>query len=137
MGQLSQCVGGPGLDPSCHYRCWSPRSGRDPRSAAEENSDSSLTATARTAATGTSTAAEVRHLVSTRLYRSLYVGILEVNVTAAKEAAKAGAESADLPGLGPMFLGQVNGSLGEISALALLAGGLYLCGLLPPPPPPP
>ncbi len=48
-------------------------------------------------------------------------------LTAAKEVAKAGAESADLPGLGPMFLGQVNGSLGEISALALLIGGLYLC----------
>lgn len=27
----------------------------------------------------------------------------------------------------PLFLGQVNGSLGEVSALAVLAGGLYLC----------
>ncbi len=27
----------------------------------------------------------------------------------------------------PLFLGTVNGSLGEISALALLAGGIYLC----------
>ena len=30
-------------------------------------------------------------------------------------------------GLGGLFLGNVNGSLGEVSALALLIGGLYLC----------
>ena len=29
--------------------------------------------------------------------------------------------------LWPLFIGQVNGSLGETSALALLIGGLYLC----------
>ena len=29
--------------------------------------------------------------------------------------------------LGPLFMGNVNGSLGETSALALLIGGLYLC----------
>ena len=31
------------------------------------------------------------------------------------------------PALWPLFLGNVNGSLGETSALACLAGGLYLC----------
>jgi len=48
-------------------------------------------------------------------------------LTAAKEAAKASAESVDLPGLWPLFVGNVNGSLGEISAAALLVGGIYLC----------
>lgn len=43
-------------------------------------------------------------------------------LTAAKEAA-----GSDLPGLWPMFLGNVNGSLGETSVLACLLGGLYLC----------
>ena len=43
-------------------------------------------------------------------------------LTAAKEAA-----GADLPGLWIMFLGNINGSLGETSVLACLLGGLYLC----------
>jgi len=42
-------------------------------------------------------------------------------LSAARDAA------ADLPALMPMFLGTVNGSLGETSALACLVGGLYLC----------
>ena len=42
-------------------------------------------------------------------------------LTLAKEAA------GELPGLWPLFLGNVNGSLGETSALACLVGGLYLC----------
>ena len=42
-------------------------------------------------------------------------------LTVAKEAA------GELPGLWPLFLGNVNGSLGETSALACLVGGLYLC----------
>ncbi len=52
------------------------------------------------------------------------VGILSqaTPLTAAREA------SATLPGLYPMFLGTVNGSLGETSALACLLGGLFLCG---------
>jgi len=48
-------------------------------------------------------------------------------LTAAKEAAKGTAEVVDLPELWPLFLGNVNGSLGEISAAALLLGGVYLC----------
>ena len=44
-------------------------------------------------------------------------------LSAAKEAAGAVA----MPGLWPLFLGNVNGSLGETSALACLVGGLYLC----------
>jgi len=43
-------------------------------------------------------------------------------LTAAKEAT-----GSDLPGLWVMFLGNVNGSLGETSVLACLLGGLYLC----------
>jgi electron transport complex protein RnfD len=43
-------------------------------------------------------------------------------LTAAKQAA-----DSDLPGLWVMFLGNVNGSLGETSVLACLLGGLYLC----------
>lgn len=43
-------------------------------------------------------------------------------LTLAKEAA-----GAQLPGLWPMFLGNINGSLGETSVLACLLGGLYLC----------
>ena len=42
-------------------------------------------------------------------------------LTAAKEAV-----GVELPGLWLMFLGNVNGSLGETSALACLLGGLYL-----------
>ena len=42
-------------------------------------------------------------------------------LTVAKEAA------GELPGLWPLFLGNVNGSLGETSALACLLGGIYLC----------
>jgi electron transport complex protein RnfD len=42
-------------------------------------------------------------------------------LTVAKEAA------GELPGLWPLFLGNVNGSLGETSVLACLIGGLYLC----------
>lgn len=42
-------------------------------------------------------------------------------LTAAKEAA-----GSDLPGLWLMFVGNVNGSLGETSVLACLLGGLYL-----------
>lgn len=34
---------------------------------------------------------------------------------------------ATAPGLGPLFLGVTPGSIGETSALACLAGGLYLC----------
>lgn len=40
-------------------------------------------------------------------------------LTAARQAAA--------PGLWPMFIGITNGSLGEISALACILGGLYLC----------
>jgi electron transport complex protein RnfD len=42
-------------------------------------------------------------------------------LTAAKEAA------GTVPDLWPLFLGNVNGSLGETSALACLLGGLFLC----------
>ncbi len=42
-------------------------------------------------------------------------------LTAARDA------STTLPALYPMFLGAVNGSLGETSALACLLGGSYLC----------
>lgn len=42
-------------------------------------------------------------------------------LTAAKEAAGA------VPELWPLFVGTVNGSLGETSAVACLLGGLYLC----------
>ena len=42
-------------------------------------------------------------------------------------AAKEAAGTAALPGLWPLFLGNVNGSLGETSALACLLGGLWLC----------
>jgi electron transport complex protein RnfD len=42
-------------------------------------------------------------------------------LTAAKEAA------AGVPELWALFLGNVNGSLGETSALACILGGLYLC----------
>ena len=42
-------------------------------------------------------------------------------LTAAKEAA------GRVPELWPLFLGNVNGSLGETSALACILGGLYLC----------
>ena len=42
-------------------------------------------------------------------------------LTAAKEAAGA------VPDLWPLFVGTVNGSLGETSALACLLGGLFLC----------
>ncbi len=45
-------------------------------------------------------------------------------LTAAKQAA---AEVGARPELWPLFLGTVNGSLGETSALAALIGGLYLC----------
>lgn len=53
-------------------------------------------------------------------------------MTAAKEFASAMMLGLDLDapeqlGLGGLFLGSVNGSLGEVSALALLIGGLYLC----------
>jgi electron transport complex protein RnfD len=41
-------------------------------------------------------------------------------LTAARDA------SAAMPGLWPMFIGTVNGSLGEVSAAACLAGGLFL-----------
>lgn len=43
-------------------------------------------------------------------------------LTAAKEAV-----GLELPALWPMFLGNINGSLGETSVLACLVGGLYLC----------
>ena len=36
-------------------------------------------------------------------------------------------ETGAVPEIMPIFLGTVNGSLGEISALALLLGGIYLC----------
>ena len=42
-------------------------------------------------------------------------------LTAAKEAA------GGIPELWPLFLGNVNGSLGETSALACILGGLFLC----------
>jgi electron transport complex protein RnfD len=44
-------------------------------------------------------------------------------LSAAKEAAGA----ANLPSLWALFIGNVNGSLGETSALACLIGGAYLC----------
>lgn len=44
-------------------------------------------------------------------------------LSAAKEAAAA----AQMPGLWALFIGNVNGSLGETSALACLIGGIYLC----------
>jgi len=46
-------------------------------------------------------------------------------LTAAKEVANEA--MSELPGLWPMFLGNVNGSLGETSVLACLVGGLFLC----------
>ena len=42
-------------------------------------------------------------------------------LTVARDAA------AQMPGLWPLFLGTVNGSLGETSGVACLLGGLYLC----------
>lgn len=42
-------------------------------------------------------------------------------------AGKTAAESVRVPGLWPLFVGNVNGSLGETSALLCLLGGLYLC----------
>lgn len=42
-------------------------------------------------------------------------------LTLARDAA------AEIPALWPMFLGTVNGSIGETSVLACLLGGLYLC----------
>jgi electron transport complex protein RnfD len=45
-------------------------------------------------------------------------------LTAAKSAAGAGP---DWSALWPLFVGNVNGSVGETSALACLLGGLYLC----------
>lgn len=42
-------------------------------------------------------------------------------------AAKQAADLAEAQELWPLFLGTVNGSLGEVSALALLIGGVYLC----------
>lgn len=42
-------------------------------------------------------------------------------------AKQAAAEVAAAQQFWPLFLGTVNGSLGEISALALLIGGIYLC----------
>jgi electron transport complex protein RnfD len=45
-------------------------------------------------------------------------------LTIAKEGATAVVAAEKL---WPLFLGTVNGSLGEVSALALLLGGLYLC----------
>jgi electron transport complex protein RnfD len=44
-------------------------------------------------------------------------------LSAAKEAAGA----VELPALLPLFIGNINGSLGETSAIACLIGGLYLC----------
>ena len=46
-------------------------------------------------------------------------------LAAFKEAVKAGG-SIDLPSLMDSFLGQMGGSLGEISALAIIIGGIYL-----------
>jgi electron transport complex protein RnfD len=45
-------------------------------------------------------------------------------LTAAKQTA---ADMASTPELWPLFVGTVNGSLGETSALAALVGGVYLC----------
>jgi electron transport complex protein RnfD len=42
-------------------------------------------------------------------------------LTVARDAA------GEMPGLWPLFLGTVNGSLGETSGVACLVGGLYLC----------
>jgi hypothetical protein len=83
-----------------------------------------LAATARTAATGTSSATEVRHLVSTGLDRSLYVGILKVNVTAAKEASTARAATAAEVRIGNVeaLIAQA-GREGELRILRL---GLFL-----------
>ena len=85
-----------------------------------------MAATAGTAATGTSTATEVRHLVSTRLDRSLYVGILEVNVTAAKEAA---ATAATATAAAEVRIGNVEALIAQASRereLAILPLGLFL-----------
>lgn len=48
-------------------------------------------------------------------------------LTAAKSAAAAGGAGPDWSLLWPLFLGGVNGSVGETSALACIIGGLYLC----------
>ena len=49
-------------------------------------------------------------------------------LAAAKSAAASGAASGpDWSLLWPLFLGNVNGSVGETSALACIVGGLYLC----------
>jgi len=50
-------------------------------------------------------------------------------LTALKESISAGTAQtgADWSMLWPLFIGYTNGSLGETSALAALAGGLYLC----------
>ncbi len=46
-------------------------------------------------------------------------------MTVAKQVAAG--KGGQIAGLWPLFLGNVNGSLGETSALACLLGGLYLC----------
>lgn len=48
-------------------------------------------------------------------------------VTQATPLAMARAHAGDFPGLWPLLVGAHNGSLGETSVLACLAGGLYLC----------
>lgn len=58
----------------------------------------------------------------TRPEASLLVLTQATPLSAAKEAA-----GAALPGLWPLLLGTVNGSLGETSVLACLLGGVYLC----------
>lgn len=48
-------------------------------------------------------------------------------ITQATPLSAAREASAKLPELWPLFVGTVNGSLGEVSAVACLVGGLYLC----------
>ncbi|MBO4740451.1 MAG: RnfABCDGE type electron transport complex subunit D [Bacteroidales bacterium] len=47
-------------------------------------------------------------------------------LAAFKEAVKSGATNFDLPSFADAFLGHMGGSLGEISALAIIIGGIYL-----------
>lgn len=57
-------------------------------------------------------------------------GVLSWNVDAASSATPlarlAESGTADLPGYLDLFLGRMSGSMGEISALAILVGGIYL-----------
>ena len=54
-------------------------------------------------------------------------GTLGVDVLSQATPLTAFKQSGIVTGLGPLFWGHVNGSLGETSVLACLLGGLYLC----------